>query len=60
MTHGQPRDGFYKVHGYVTGPTLDALEGLRVPNLSRAVTVALEQWARSRKGSGSEPRPVEG
>ncbi len=60
MTHGQPKAGFYKVHGYVETATLEALQELRVPNLSRAVSVALADWARSRAGNGSEPRPVEG
>lgn len=59
MTHGQPKAGFYKVSGYADRTTLDALQGLRVQNLSRAVSIALGEWARSRGGNGSEPRPVE-
>lgn len=60
MTHGQPRAGFYKVYGYAEAATLEELHKLGVPNLSRAVSIALADWTRSRSGKGSEPRPVEG
>lgn len=60
MTHGEPRAGFYKVAGLATAATLDELRKLPVQNLSQAVSRALDEWARSRTASGSEPHPAEG
>ncbi len=60
MTHGLPRAGFTKVYGYAETKTLEALDRLAVPNRFQAVSQALEEWARSKLGSGSEPRSLEG
>lgn len=60
MTHGQPRAGFYKVAGMAEQSTVDELDKLPVQNRSRAVTIALWEWARSKRGEGSEPRRAEG